>query len=291
MRIEIENFLPAQVLDCGQCFRWRRIESSGSDDIGINSSNGIGDISGISNNYTGIAHGRRLEVSLEGSEGSGGSTLILKNITEEEYNTIWRDYFDLSRDYGALKQLYSSDAALKAATEFSPGLRLMRQDPWETLISFILSQNSNIPRIKGMIERLCENFGRLLPCGTGYSFPEATDIASLSEGDLAGIKSGYRADYIIDAARRVSDGRLDLKELQNKPTDDVRKALLEVRGVGPKVADCVLLYGFGRIECFPMDVWMKRVMERYYPGGFPNEFADTAGIAQQFLFHYIRNDS
>jgi len=160
----------------------------------------------------------------------------------------------------------------------------MRQDPWETLITFILSQNSNIPRIKGMVLRLCEGFGTLLPNG-GYTFPEAE---ALVDADLSGIKSGYRVNYIKDAARRVAEGRLNLNELILMSTDKLRASLLEIHGVGPKVADCVMLFGFGRVECFPLDVWMKRVMEEYYPNGFPQKLLDTAGIAQQFLFHYIR---
>ena len=163
----------------------------------------------------------------------------------------------------------------------------MRQDPWETLITFILSQNSNIPRIKGMVEKLCECFGPSLPCG-GHAFPAPEDLAVLEPADLAPIKSGYRDVYIIDAARRASDGRLDFNALKNMPDEDVRRALMEVHGVGPKVADCAMLYGFGRVERYPLDVWMKRVMAEYYPSGFPSLLKDTAGIAQQFLFHYIR---
>jgi len=164
----------------------------------------------------------------------------------------------------------------------------LRQDVWETLISFILSQNSNIPRIKNMISALCRHFGNELPCG-GFAFPTAKALASLTAEDLAPIKCGYRASYIIDAARRVHDGQFNIHELNSRPTGNVRAALLDIHGVGPKVADCVLLFGFGRTECFPLDVWMKRVMETMYPDGFPEVLKDSAGIAQQFLFHYVRN--
>jgi len=251
---DIKNFILKQTLDNGQCFRWEERESG----------------------YTGIAHGRRLDIALEGND------LVLKNVTAEEFELTWRDYFDLGRSYGDLKKIYTTDKTLNKAVTYSPGLRLMRQDPWETLITFILSQNSNIPRIKGMVARLCENFGQALPhpCG-GHTFPEPN---ALVDADLSPVRTGYRADYIKDAARR----NLPLKELQSAPTEDVRKALMEIKGVGPKVADCVLLYGFGRIESYPLDVWMKRVMAEYYPSGFPASLADTAGIAQQFLFHYIR---
>ena len=258
----IQHFDLAQILDCGQAFRW-----SGSDTS--------------SSSFTGIAHGRRLNLEIS------DDTLVLKNVTPAEFETTWKNYLDLERDYSHLRKMFDADANLKKALEFSPGLRLMRQDAWEILISFILSQNSNIPRIKKMITLLCENFGQALPCG-GYAFPTPDALAQLTEDGLAIIRSGYRAPYIIDAARRVASGTLDLNMLMTKPTCDVRNDLLAVHGVGPKVAECVLLFGFGRIECFPLDVWMKRVMADMYPDGFPAGFAEFAGIAQQFLFHYAR---
>ena len=261
---DIKNFIPSQILDCGQCFRWSK--------------------SGKAEHYTGIAHGRRLDLFLE----EGSQALILKNVSRGEFDILWRDYFDLNRDYGELKQRYFSDDVLKRAVAFSPGLRIMRQDIWEVVLTFILSQNSNIPRIKGMVAGLCENFGQSLPCG-GFTFPGPEDLAHLSAADLAPVKSGYRAEYIIDAAKRAADGRLNFSKLKKMASEDVRQALMEVHGIGPKVADCILLYGFGRIECYPLDVWMKRVMAEYYPNGFPSELKDTAGIAQQFLFHYARS--
>ena len=247
----IRHFVPSEVLDCGQSFRW----------------------SGSGDSYSGIAHGRWLTVELKENE------LILKNVTLDEFNAVWRDYFDLGRDYGALRKIYAAvDITLKKATEHFPGLRIMKQDPWETLVTFILSQNSNIPRIKGMVERLCERFDGM--------FPSPEEILNMDSLDY--LRCGYRAPYILDAARRAADGKLDLDMLTERPTEEVKEALLQVHGVGPKVADCVLLYGFGRLECYPMDVWMKRVMANYYPDGFPEEIKTTAGIAQQFLFHYIR---
>ena len=253
---EIKNLILPQVLDNGQSFRW----------------------SGDENNFKGIAHGRRMELSVENGD------LILKDVPLKEFEETWKDYFDLNRSYDTLRQHYTQDVTLEKATAHSPGLRIMKQEPWETLVSFILSQNSNIPRIKGMIARLCEGYGEALPCG-GYAFPKPE---ALVDADLTNIRSGYRADYIRDAARRAADGRLDFNKLSNTTSDELRQALLEIHGVGPKVADCVLLFGFGRVERFPLDVWMKRVMAEYYPNGFPVELADTAGIAQQFLFHFVR---
>jgi len=255
----IKNFNLAQILDCGQCFRW------------------IGE----GGEYTGIAHGRQLQLVLN------GDTLILRDVSLCDFEYIWKDYFDLSRDYCQLRKLYSQDPSLVQAVDFSPGLRVMRQDPWETLITFILSQNSNIPRIKKMVASLCEHFGQALPCGS-HAFPAPEALASPNPEALAAVKTGYRAPYIIDAARRVAEGRLDLTALKAKPSDEIQKALIQIHGVGPKVAECVLLYGFSRVEVYPMDVWMKRIMANLYPAGFTEALSPTAGIAQQYLFHYAR---
>ena len=257
--VGIRNFDPAQILDCGQCFRWG-YENGG---------------------YTGIAHGRQLRLVME------GDNLILQDVSLSEFDYIWKDYFDLGRDYGQIRRLYAIDPSLAAAVEFSPGLRVMRQDPWETLVTFILSQNSNIPRIKKMVAMLCECFGDVLP-GGGHAFPTPEALAALSPEDLAPIRPGYRAPYIIDAARQAAEGRLDIAALTARPSAEIKEVLLGVHGVGPKVADCVLLFGFGKAECCPMDVWMKRVMANLYPAGFPEAVRPTAGIAQQYLFHYAR---
>jgi N-glycosylase/DNA lyase len=255
----------AQTLDCGQAFRWSKSGENGE-------------------KFTGIAHGRRVNIFFE------KNNLILENISLQEFETTWKNYFDLNRDYENLREFLKNSPnseTLCKALEFSPGLRLMRQDAWEVLISFILSQNSNIPRIKKMIESLCENFGEKLPCG-GFAFPSPEKLASLNETDLAPIRCGYRSSYISDAARRVADGSFNPHELQKLSSDEIHNALLQIRGVGPKVAECVLLYGFGRVERFPIDVWIKRVMSQFYPQGFPHEIKNFSGIAQQFLFHYIR---
>ena len=255
----IKHFNLPQILECGQCFRW--------------ANDGIG--------YTGIAHGRQLKLRLEDDK------LIIKDVSLEEFNYIWRDYFDLSRDYGEIYEIYSTDESLAKAVDYSPGLRLLRQNPWEMLISFILSQNSNIPRIRKMISVLCGEFGQALPEG-GHAFPTPEALACLSPGDLANAKTGYRAPYIIDAARNVANGKIDLLALKKSPTEEIKNTLMTIHGVGPKVCECVLLFGYGRVECCPMDVWMKRVMSTLYPEGFPDKFKPTAGIAQQYLFHYAR---
>ena len=255
----IKNFDLAQILNCGQCFRWE--EAGGR--------------------YIGIAHGRQLELVTD------GDTLTLKDVSLAEFDSVWKDYLDLGRDYGEIIRQYSFDASLATATAFSPGLRLMRQCPWETLITFILSQNSNIPRIKKMVALLCSHFGEEL--ATGHAFPTPEALAALSHDALSVIKPGYRAPYIIDAARKIANSEICLATLATQPTNEIEKALLTIHGVGPKVADCVILFGFGRVERCPMDVWMKRVMADMYPTGFPDSIRETAGIAQQYLFHWARN--
>jgi len=257
---DVKNFDLAQTLDCGQAFRWK--ESAPGE-------------------FTGIAHGRRLNVKLTNGE------FRLCDVSLAEFENLWKNYFDFGRNYGELKTTLAKNQHLRAAMEFSPGLRLMQQDVWEVTISFILSQNSNIPRIKKMVESLCECFGDKLPCG-GYAFPSPGQLATLCESDLAPIKCGYRASYVLDAARRAA--KTKLSELNTLCTDEIRSSLLEICGVGPKVADCILLYGFYRTECYPTDVWIKRVMSVFFPEGFPPEIEEYVGIAQQFLFRYAREN-
>lgn len=265
----VKNFNAAQILDCGQCFRW--IETRGG--------------------FIGIAHGRELKIKTD------GDNLILFDVSLDEFESTWKDYFDLGRDYTAIVEAYSRDSSLARATAFSPGIRVLQQDPWETLITFILSQNSNIPRIKKMVAELCKHFGEpIAGCSTpsynannNYAFPTPEALAGLEIDALAPIKPGYRAPYIRDAARRVASRQIDLSALGYMSTEDIKTALLQIHGVGPKVAECVLLFGFGRVEVCPMDVWIKRVMTCLYPNGLPVNFKPTAGIAQQYLFHWVRN--
>jgi len=258
----VKHFDPAQTLDCGQAFRWKYNDDSSQ--------------------FTGIAHGRRLELHF------ARDILTLKNVTQQEFEATWKEYFDFNRSYSGLRQHFTNtDETMTKALAFSPGLRLMRQDVWEVLISFILSQNSNIPRIKKMISLLCEHFGKPLPCG-GFTFPAPEVLAKLNAYDLSPIRCGYRATYIIDAARRTADGSFNPVTLSTLSSEEIKKALLEIHGIGPKVAECVLLYGFGRVERYPIDVWVKRVMATLYPEGFPAALQKYSGIAQQFLFHYAR---
>lgn len=253
-------FEPAQTLDCGQAFRWS-CEADGK-------------------TWRGVAFNRLLKLYKD-DDGS-----LVLNTSEEDFNKIWRKYFDLDRDYEKIMQDISSNAILKKAAEFSSGIRILNQDPWETLCSFIISQNNNIPRIKGIIERLCLNFGENL--GGFHAFPTAESLAQLSVEDLQVIRSGFRAKYILDAARKVSSGEVDLAALSSLPIDDARGELLKINGVGPKVADCALLFSHGHISAFPRDVWIKRAMDQLFGGLLPEVAVPYAGIVQQYIFYYAR---
>lgn len=249
----------AQTLDCGQAFRWKENQNG---------------------KWLGVAFGKYLEIEIK------DSVIILYNTTEEDFNNIWCDYFDFERDYGKIITEISTNEILKKASEFGKGIRVLNQEPWETLCSFIISQNNNIKRIKGIIARLCENFGEDM--GGFYTFPTAQKIASLTLEDLSVLRSGFRAKYILDAAKKVANGEILLETLKDLPIDEARAELMKIKGVGPKVADCALLFSHRHISAFPKDVWIKRAMEVLFGGELPKEAEKYAGIVQQYIFFYAR---
>lgn len=238
-------------LDCGQAFRWKKTAPD---------------------TYEGYFLDTYLKIS------QNGNTFTFHDTKEKDFLNVWYDYFDFGTDYSELKRQFSEDTTLAKACEFAGGIRLLKQNAWECLISFIISQNNNIPRIKGIIDRLCSHYGK---------FPTAETLAAETPESLEYLRSGFRAKYICDAVKKVCDGTTDLEKIKSMPIDDARTELRKIKGVGAKVSECVLLFGMYRTEAFPVDVWIKRVMEEYYPNGFP-DFTDK-GIAQQYLFHYIRN--
>ncbi|NLZ46595.1 MAG: DNA-3-methyladenine glycosylase 2 family protein [Clostridiales bacterium] len=207
-------------------------------------------------------------------------TFIFHNTSKEDFLNIWVDYFDFNTDYGALKKQFSQDETLNKACRFAPGIRLLKQDKWEALCSFIISQNNNIPRIKGIISRLSEKY---------QGFPTYNQLADETVESLSFLRAGFRAKYLIDAAQKLASGELNLDIISKSDMDTARQSLMTIKGVGPKVAECALLYGMYRTEAFPVDVWIKRVMEEYYPNGLPKCVNGVEGIAQQYLFHYVRN--
>lgn len=256
------GFSPPDTFLSGQCFRWNE-QPDGS--------------------FDGIAAGRALNVRRRGEQ------LAVTGVDPQEFAGLGLlQYFDLERDYASIaRELAALSPVMRQACALVPGVRILRQDPWETLCSFILSQNNNIPRIKGIIARLCESFGE--PCGSGcFAFPTPQALAAQTPETLAPLRSGFRAKYLLDAAQKVASGLLPLPALAEAPLPEARRMLQTVHGVGPKVAECVLLYGCGRLEAFPVDVWIGRAMERLFPGKTPDFFGPYAGIAQQYLFCYCR---
>ncbi|NMP36806.1 MAG: DNA-3-methyladenine glycosylase 2 [Clostridiales bacterium] len=250
-------------LDCGQAFRFSQ------------SADGA---------WHGVAGGFVLDALQK------GDSLILRNTPPEAFGSFWLDYFDLERDYESIVAGFSEDEYLKRACADFPGIHILRQEPWEALCSFIISTNNNIPRIKGIVGRLCESFGK--PLGNGsFTFPDADVLASLEVEALAPLRAGFRHAYILDAARKVSDKTVNLQALADcDDLDFIRGELMKIKGVGPKVAECAILYGMGKTDAFPVDVWVKRIMQEMYPDGLPACTNGVRGIAQQYLFHWRRNN-
>lgn len=256
---DVSCFSLSLSLDCGQAFRWKR----------------YGDI------WQGVVCDKVLNVSQD------GENIIFHNTTKDDL-TFFTDYFDLNRNYENIVGILSRDPYLNIACREYYGIRILKQQPWEALCSFIISANNNIPRIKGIIERLCIYFGKELQESL-YSFPSPIVLAELSADDLAPIRAGFRAKYIIDAARKVASCEVDLNKIKALELSDAKTNLLKIKGVGEKVADCSLLYGFNRLAVFPKDVWVKRVLDEMYPHGLPPFISGYEGIAQQYLFHWRRN--
>lgn len=266
MQIPKRDFCLEHTFECGQCFRWNQTQGG----------------------YSGVVGGRLISVTEQ-------PDCFVTDCGDEQFITR---YFDLGRDYAALKQqLCGLDEVLPEAVASGCGIRILRQDPWETLVSFIISANNNIPRIKGIIERLCMQFGeaREQDGVRYYAFPAPEALCGLRTEQLGGIRSGYRAQYILDAARKVADGTAPLGAIERMTAEEGRVCLKQILGVGDKVADCILLFAYGKFEVFPCDVWIRRVLERLYrigncdPALFAQQrFGALAGFAQQYLFYYGR---
>lgn len=215
-----------------------------------------------------------------------GDVLRLDGAPEAD-REYWNRFFALDVDYAGLKRAFSADPTLCEAVCCAPGIRVLRQELWEATCSFIISQNNNIKRITGIVARLCEGFGPVLSDGT-KGFPRPQALASLSPDELAPLRCGFRARYIIDAAQKFSDGSIDETYLRTAPLDDAAAMLMTITGVGVKVAACALLFGAARFDAFPQDVWIKRAMSAMFPDGLPQCACSSAGIAQQYIYDYAR---
>lgn len=280
----VEHFDVKKVFDCGQCFRFDAVSNSVHE-----------------TEFAGCAHGRYISVAQD------GNTLYIYNATVEDYENVWKSYLSLDRDYSKINSdilSLSNNPSLADAVEKSGGIRILKQDEWEAICSFIISQNNNIPRIKKLVTALCASCGDEVDVshmhghiadthkdqiGHFYSFPAPERVLSLGIDGLAAIKVGFRAKYIYDAAQKMSQGDIDLSFLSVSPTAECVNHLCSVKGIGPKVASCALLFGFAKLDAFPIDVWIKKVMAKYFDKDFdPATLGTYAGIAQQYLFYYER---
>jgi len=275
----IKDFNLEHIFNCGQCFRWVK-EEDGS--------------------YTGIAFGKIVnmktipsrQLDSAGLDIAGLVDLEINQANKDDFEKIWKHYLDLERDYGVIKkQLCKTDPVMARAVKYGYGIRILNQDKWETIVSFLISQNNNIPRIKKCIEALCENFGDYIGEYRGnkyYDLPKPQTLSRLSVDDLAACRLGYRAKYIIESA----------KQIEKEGIEETFEYLNTLCGVGPKVANCVLLFSMEKADCFPIDVWVKRVMSLLYGidekdtnamlAYSEKNFGEYGGIAQQYLFYYIR---
>lgn len=271
---EITDFNLGQTLECGQCFHFKKINE---------------------NDYGLVAFGRLLHVYQKNDE------LILLDTTKQEYDFIWKKYFDLERDYKHIKEyILKKDDKLAEAIEMMGGVRILNQDFFETLISFIISQNKQIPHIKKIVFDISERFGDYLGEINGekfYSFPDVNSMKKVTQEDLRECKTGFRAPYICDAVEKVGEGLIDEKYLAGTDIKECERILTQIKGVGNKVANCVMLFGLGKREAFPVDVWIKRIMEQVYFNGKDTtkeiiekygkeHFGEYGGYAQQYLFYY-----
>lgn len=256
----------AQIFDCGQAFRF------------VQQGDG----------YTGVALGRVLHVSMR------GTSLVLADTTCKEAERLWLPYFDLERDYAAIQTHFAHDPVMQRVMDFGQGIRLLRQPAWEMLVTFLFSQRNNIPRIRSLVEGLCAVCGKKLSYGGReyFDFPTPEQVVQAGLDALAPVRAGYRAPYVYDAACRVAAGEFCLEEVAQLPTAEARKKLMQLKGVGVKVADCILLFGYGRFDAFPVDVWMERAIRVLYDRQdfHPEQFGSYCGIAQQYLFYYARQN-
>lgn len=257
----IGSFSLKNTLDCGQCFRWEEQ---------------------VDGSYLGIVKNSVVKAS------QTGNILKLEELSQNSINKEdWQEYFGFDTDYVAIESKLKSDDLLARAYKLSPGIRILKQDPWEALISFIISQNNNIPRIKKIIKSLCQVAGQEIISGV-FKFPTPQQILNLSDEKLESIKSGFRAKYIKNAAELMMNGTVNLKELAAKLNDEALDELMQIKGVGVKVGSCVLIYGFNKLNVVPVDVWVKRGIDKYFKNGWPEEVKGLEGVAAQYLYNFLR---
>lgn len=273
-----KSFKVKDIFECGQCFRWNE-EPDGS--------------------YTGIFGHNVLNVKEE-------KDIVITGICDGNIEDICKYYFDLDRNYEEIKETLSLiDDNMKESIKYGEGIRILNQDLWEMIISFIISANNNIPRIKGIIERMSAKYGQEIKFrGTSYyTFPTIDELSQASVKDLKDLGLGFRDRYVYETTKKIKEGKINLENLKQEPTNEVRKQLLTLTGVGPKVADCIMLFStLKRFDVFPVDVWVRRVMNDLYIHNEDetkvnkkqiqeiarDKFGALEGIAQQYLFYWKR---
>ena len=281
----IESFEPKHIFECGQCFRWN-IEDDGS--------------------YTGVVKNNVLNVKKE------ENSIIIKGMCEDNLEELCKDYFDLDTDYQKIKNKLSKlDNNLRVSIKYGKGIRILKQDIWEALISFIISANNNIPRIKGIIERISKQYGEEIIWNNKkyYTFPNPEQLSNASVSDLRKLGLGFRDVRVFETCRLINQNIISIEELGTiKNIDELKEQLLRFPGVGPKVADCIMLFSMKKLEVFPIDVWVKRVMTELYGDEIrklkstntiisnkqileyaQQYFGNLAGVAQQYLFYWRRD--
>lgn len=269
MIIKSPNLNIKQIADSGQSFRLNQIEEY---------------------KFRLIAYGKCIEIhQLDWDK-------VELKCSMEDYETIWKDYFDLEYDYQSIVEgvIKGDDVFLREAATYGEGIRILKQDPFEMLISFIISQNKNIPSIKCCIERICERYGDPIKCRKDdsvvyYSFPSPEQLSKAKKEELREMKLGYRDDYIMKASQAVMKGEINLTNLIHTSYEEAMLELKKIAGIGDKVANCIALYGLHHIEAFPIDVWIAKVLKEVYQNDFNiQQFNGYAGIVQQYMFYYIR---
>ena len=264
--IEIQNMNLEQIADSGQCFRWKRIETEDEN----------------ASKYAIVAFGRYLEIEQRGQ-------LFSLSCDEKEWNEVWKSYFDLDTDYEDIKRRIaeSDDEHLKHAYEKGNGIRILRQDLWEIIVSFIISQNNNIKRITKSVDELCVRSGYLCECSdAGYRFPLPGEV-DMALFDDRTMGFGYRNTYLKEIYEFASNNPTWLDELKKMNYDEAMESLLARKGIGKKVANCICLFGLHHVDAFPIDTHVKQFLAEYYPNGFDfDRYEGVAGIVQQYLFYY-----
>lgn len=273
---DVLHFDAKHIFECGQCFRFNREEDD---------------------SYTIVAYGRVLNVKSDYNKG----TVVLRNTNLKDFEDIWYKYLDLGRDYGLIKDELSKDETLRSATRYGRGIRVLNQEPWELLISFIISANNNIPRISKIINTLSQMFGEPIEYAgkTYYSFPTVDKLGTAEQEQIDLCRAGFRCKYIYQTSIMIYRGDVDLEKTAQLDIESARKKLLLLSGVGPKVADCIMLFSMQKHDAYPLDVWVKRVTEYFYIHqdvsmsriqDFAREkFGSLAGFAQQYLFYFARD--